>query len=423
MMKKKEIIACLKANKQISDYEITIKEKDSRELFYVLRNLQINRAVKVQNVTIKVYVSDKKTTGMSTVMLTAADDSATLTEKLKKAVKQAKAAKNAYYPLTDKTVNLKDNKASGRDLNAIALKVADAVFKADTYKQGWINSTEIFVYETATEFLNSNGVDHMSHDFKVEIECIPTWSNKKEEFELYKFYESNKTDYKGITKEIDEILKQARNRSKALNIKDIELPEKLPVLVKDDMIEEIVGYALAYGLSYRNVYLKQDHYALNDKVSDNPFDLVLKGSISGCADSTRFDEHGVILKSRTIIKDGIVKAHHGDIQFGHYLKETKISGKMEVAELKAQGSSYKKEPHLIIESFSAPQLEEDSGYFGGEVRLAMYFDGKKYIPLTGLSISGNIYESLKNVRFSKEQTVLSDYKGPKYFIFDDITIS
>ena len=47
MMKKKEIIACLKANEQISDYEITIKDKDSRQLFYVLRNLQINRAVKV----------------------------------------------------------------------------------------------------------------------------------------------------------------------------------------------------------------------------------------------------------------------------------------------------------------------------------------------------------------------------------------
>ena len=423
MMKKKEIIACLKANKQISDYEITIKEEDSRQLFYVLKNLQINRAVKVEKVTIKVYVSDKKTTGMSTVMLTAADDSASLSEKLKKAVRQAKAAKNQYYPLAEKTVNLKDKKASQRDLNDIALKAAKAVFKADIYKQGWINSTEIFVTETATEFLNSNGVDHVSHDFKIEIECIPTWSNKQEEFELYKFYESNKIDYKSITKEIDEILKQARNRSKAINIKDIKLPEKLPVLVKDDMIQEIVGYALAYGLTYCNVYLKQDHYAINDKVSDNPFDLIVKGNISGCADSKRFDEHGVVLKNRVIIKDGIVKAHHGDIQYGHYMDEKKISGSLPVTELKAEGSSYKKDPHLIIESFSAPQLEEDSGYFGGEVRLALYFDGKKYIPLTGLSISGNIYESMKNVRFSKEQTVLSDYKGPKYFIFDDITIS
>ena len=30
MMKKKEILACLKANEKISDYELSITEKDSR---------------------------------------------------------------------------------------------------------------------------------------------------------------------------------------------------------------------------------------------------------------------------------------------------------------------------------------------------------------------------------------------------------
>ncbi len=422
MMKKNEILACLRANKQISDFEVRIVDKDSRELFYVLQHLQINRAVKVNTTTIKVYVSNKKTTGSSTVTLTAADDAKTLNQKLKKAVSQAKAALNAYYPLADKVQNYKAKKPSAKDLNAIASNAAKAVFKADVYRQGWINSTEIFVTESRNEFLSSRGIDHVDYDFKIGIECIPTWSNKKEEFELYKYYQSNKIDYKGITKEIDEILKAAKERSRALTLKEVKLPEKLPVLVKNDMIQEIM-WVLGNDLSYRNVYQKQDHYALNDVVSENPFDLVLKGTVSGCAASRRFDDHGVVLKNRTIIRKGIAKAHHGDIQFGHYLQEEKISGSLPVAELKAEGSSYKKEPHLIIESFSAPQLEEDSGYFGGEVRLAMYYDGKKYIPLTGFSVSGNIYESLKKVRFSKEQTVLSNYKGPEYFIFSDMIIS
>ena len=78
-MKKNEILACLKANKAITDYELSIVNKDSRELFYVLDNLEINRAVKVETATIKVYVSNKKTTGSSTVALTAADDKKTLT--------------------------------------------------------------------------------------------------------------------------------------------------------------------------------------------------------------------------------------------------------------------------------------------------------------------------------------------------------
>ena len=58
-MKKNDIIRTLKANKKISDYELTLISKDSRELFYVLDHLEINRAVKIDTATIKVYVSDK----------------------------------------------------------------------------------------------------------------------------------------------------------------------------------------------------------------------------------------------------------------------------------------------------------------------------------------------------------------------------
>ena len=120
---------------------------------------------------------------------------------------------------------------------------------------------------------------------------------------------------------------------------------------------------------------------------------------------------------------GVVKNNYGDIQFGHYLDEKKISGNLPVCEIKAETMPYKKKPHLIIETFSAPQLESDSGYWGGEVRLARYYDGKKYIPLTGFSIAGSLYEDLKSVGFSEEEAVQSRYKGPKYMIFKGIKIS
>ena len=68
-------------------------------------------------------------------------------------------------------------------------------------------------------------------------------------------------------------------------------------------------------------------------------------------------------------------------------------------------------------------MEDSSGYFGGEVRLARYFDGEKYVPLTSFTVSGNIYKSLKNVKFSNEMTTTRSYKGPKYFIFNDLDIS
>jgi len=421
-MKKSEILACLKANKKISDYELSIVNKDSRELFYVLDHLEINRAVKVESASIRVYVSDSKTTGTSTVTITAADDKKSLNDKLNKAVLKAKQAKNNFYPLPEKDKNIKDNKVSKRNLNEIASNIAKAVFKADKYKNGWINSTEIFVSEIKTEFINSKGINHVSSSFKIEIECIPTWSNKKEEFELYKFYESGKIDYKQITKEIDEILTLAKDRSNAKTLKDVKLPKNVKVLVKNDMLETIIEN-FSLDLSYRNVFTKQSHYQKKDILSDNPFDLTLKGQIPGCTESRRFDSNGVVLKSKKLIEKGVVKNNWGDIRFGHYLNEKNITGNLQVCRLDAKGVNYKKEKHLIIETFSSPQLEEDSGYWGGEVRLARYFDGKKYIPLTGFSISGNIYNDIKKVEFSKEEVIQPRYSGPKYMIFKGLEIS
>ena len=422
MMKKSEILACIKANKKISAYELSIIDKDSRELFYVLDHLEINRAVKVKTVNIKVYVNDKKMTGSSSVLVTATDDARSLNNKLNKAVKSAKAAKNPYYPLAEKTDNIKDLKKEKKDLNAIATKAAKAVFKADVYKNGWINSTEIFVSEIREEFINSNGVDHVSDSFKIQIECIPTWSNGKEEFELYKFYESNKADYKQITEEIDEILNLAKARSKALTLKDVKLPEDLSVLVKGEMVDLLL-YGFAGDMNYRSLFMHDNHYNKGDVLSNTPFDLSMKPVISGCSGSRKFDSHGTVLKSVKLIDKGIVKNSYGDIQFGYYNGEKKISGNLPVAEVKAEGTVYKNKPHLIIENFSAPQLESDSGYWGGEVRLARYYDGKKYIPLTGFSIAGNIYEDIKEVKFSKEEDRGPYYKGPKYMIFKGLKIS
>lgn len=422
MMKKNEIISCIKANKKITDYELTIQDKNSRELFYVLDHLEINRAVKTKTVKIEVYVADKKTVGSSTVTVTAADDGKSLASKLNKAVTKAKQARNAYYPLPEKTENIKDKKNVKRDLNDIAGKVAKAVFKADVYKNGWINSTEIFVSEFTDEFISSKGISHMAQSFKIEVECIPTWSNKKEEFELYKFYESNKPDYRQITAEIDDILKLAKDRSNAKTLKEVDLPKDLIVLVKNDMLE-VIANSISSQLTYGSVFMHENHYSKNDTISDTSFDLTMKSVVPGCTGSKKYDRNGIVLKPKKIVSKGKAIAYFGDQRFGSYLKEEKISGSLPVCEVKADGVSYKKEKHLIIETFSSPQMEEDSGYWGGEVRLARYFDGKKYIPLTGFSIAGNIYENMKDVQFSEEKSVLKNYKGPKYFIFRNIKIS
>ena len=421
-MKKNEIIKCLKANKKISGYELTIINKDSRELFYVLNHLEINRAVKTNKTSIKVFAIDEKSTGTSTIAVTSQDNQTTLTKKINDAYSKAKVAKNEYYPIASNQDSVIEKKPREINLNNVASSIAEAVLKADVYEDGWINSTEIFVTNIEREYINSNGVKHLEYTFRIEIECIPTWSNKKEEFELYKFYQSNKIDYKQITKEVNEILNLAKARSIAKKIKDVKIPRDVLVLVKNDMRDTIVDNIIS-DLSFRELYMHQNHYFINDKISNNQFDLTMKPEIQGCVDSSKFDASGIKLKTKKIVSKGVVSSNFGGLQFGTYLKRKDIVGSLRVSELKANGIDYSKKKHIIIETFSSPQLEATSGYWGGEVRLARYFDGKKYIPLTGFSISGSIYEDLMNVEFSKEIDYSDSYKGPKYFIFKGLKIS
>jgi len=188
------------------------------------------------------------------------------------------------------------------------------------------------------------------------------------------------------------------------------------------MLETIIG-SLSDELSYRNVFMHQNHYNKQDLISNTPFDLTMKPFISGCTGSRKYDRNGIVLKAKKIISKGKAVSYFGDLRFGSYMKEEKITGQLPVCELKAESMEYRKKKHLIIETFSSPQLESDSGYWGGEVRLARYYDGRKYIPLTGFSIAGNIYEDLKEVQFSKESAIYRNYKGPKYFIFRNLKIS
>jgi len=420
MIKNSEIIKVLKACK-VQEYELSEVNKDSCELFYVLQHLEINRKVKTTDKSVTVYVNKRDKKGSSLITITAADDAKTLKNKINQGTKKANATLNPYYELASKTTNINEDKVGKVDLNDIACKVGKAVFAGDVFKQGWINSTEIFVSKVTNSFINSKGINHKTSYFTIQVEVIPTWKGQKEEIELYKFVQTSNIDYKYITEQIRSVLENARERSVAKKIKDIKLPKNVLVLVQDDMLA-LLARNIKSDLSFAEAYTKQNHYKLKDQISDNKFSITLKPVIKGCVNSSKYDGNGIVLKNINIVKDGVVKNLWGDLKFGYYLKQKNITGNLPLMELKGETLDYKKQKHIIIENFSSPQLDETSGYWGGEVRLAKYFDGKKYIPLTGFSISGNIYQDMKNFKFSKEECKMASYAGPKYWIFNNISI-
>ncbi len=420
MMKIEDIITILKNNHEISDYEINHETKHSSELFFVKKKMELNRIVHTENISITIYkdVEDKR--GSSSIVVTSADDKESLEKKINSALQKAKTALNPWFALAkDQKVNVELDK--NISLNDIALSVGDTIMKVNN-DNGWLNATEIFVYITEHEFLNSNDVKDSETKLSVEFETIPTSSDGKEEYELYKYYRNNQFDAKSIEDDIQDILKLVALRGQAKKMSEMNIDKNVPIYMYGDM-NALILKNIKDNTSYQANVMKSNHYNVNEPISNTKFDVIMKGNIDGVAASRSFDDHGVVLNEVKLIEDGAVKQLHGDIQFGQYLKVERPTGDYPIAEIIPQTSVAMEGPHLIIDHFSAPQLEQASGYFGGEVRLARYFDGEKYIPLTGFSISGDVYEAMKDIAFSKEETVTTYYKGPKYFIFKNLTIS
>ena len=71
---------------------------------------------------------------------------------------------------------------------------------------------------------------------------------------------------------------------------------------------------------------------------------------------------------------------------------------------------------------SGLQVDFYSDYIGGEVRLAYYWDGKKSIPLTGISLSGKLSEVLAEIRLASDIAISDDYCGPEKALIGNMKI-
>lgn len=428
------IIEVLKANKEISAYMISSEKVQSVELFYVTDKLETNRATNIIGHNVTVYHDFDTFRGSSECFISSSCNKEEIEEKIAKAVKRCKNVKNAFYELPspkDTKVESIPSPISKESFADVACKCADAIFKANVYKEGWINSVEIFVTQTEKRLINSNGIDVSSIIAKIYIELIPTWKGEHEEVELYQDYTTSQMDYDAITKMVEETMLYAKARAEALKL-PMDL-KKCNVILKAAEASMIFGFFKSQ-LNYSDVFMKMNLFNIGDSVNDistaDPIDITLKTYVEGSASASSFDGSGVVLEPCHIIENSVCKSLHGSSRFGYYLKEKNPTGVFSNMEVKPGSMSYedmKKEPHILCVYFSAPQVDGFSGYYGGEVRLGFYFDGKNYTPVTGFSVTGNLHEDKNYFRFSKEVETVSTgrgaYRGPKYLMVKDMTIS
>ena len=418
----KSIIELLNENKKVSAWKLTEVETESCELFYVLKNLETNRATKTKDISLTIYVDSEGLRGSASVTIFPHMNEEEIAKVIEEGVYSASFAKNKFYELpkgTDEELNFESSNLSEKPFVDVIEDIVKAVFKADVHENGWINSTEFFLYKKNFHVVNSNGVDVSYSRYYGNIEVIPTWKGEHEEVELYKMIEFGNLDLDYITKEVSDILLLAKLRSEA-----VTLPKgvKANILLTDEEAKQIVSHFvddLSYSAEYQHMSIyKVGESVQGEEIKGDKLNVKLVPSLINSVRNAPVDRDGVVLKELQVIKDGVALTRHGDYRFGYYLGEEQPTGSysnMKVECGNVSETELKKEPYIECLKFSGMQMDSFSGFFGGEVRLGIYFDGEKTYPVTGFSISGNIKEKRSELTLSKEEiSTSSGYEGPKY---------
>jgi PmbA protein len=431
MLRKIERI--IKNIKEISGYKIFETKTESSELFFVKKNVDMDRAKNVSHYTVTVYINyeeeGKKYTGSATANVdpTMKDDE--ITKVIEDAAFAARFIKNPYYPLTRPAASYQtapESKFARESLPYWMNEITKAVYQNDIYEKGGINSCEIFLNKKYTHIINSEGVDAESVHYDGMVEFITTWKEDGEEIELYRCVNFSDFEPEVLSEEVRTMIEIAKEKAMAKKTPELM---KYPVILTREAVLDFFGFYCSKS-NAGSVYNKVSTWKPGDNIQGEEVkgdritmtaDPFLGNSTASCG----FDEDGFPLKAFKIIDQGVLCRYIANTRYAHYL-EVEPTGT--ILNIIVNGGSrtlgeLRREPHLETAAFSDFSVDELSGDFCGEIRLAWYFDGEKTIPVTGGSVSGNIFELQNELYLSKELQKDNNYEGPAAVKLMNVTIA
>ncbi len=421
----KNIIDIIKENKEISDFKLIRKKTSSKELFLIRDQVDMDRSVETDDVSVTIYADTeedgKKFRGDSSFNTAPSDSDEEIARKVALAYERAKFIKNKYFPLAEGTI-LTDEKDYINELETIK-KLKDIVYK-DYGTKSKINSCEIFVNNIEENLVNSKSCDCKSKKSEIIVESIADACGEAGSIEVYRMFTFSKLNEKEFEENIYEELKEAEDRAMS---KLAEPIESVDVIITGLDVPAFFSF-YDYQASGSTHYMKLNKLKLNEEAHKGAkgdlVNITLKPEIEGSVHNSKYDSDGVKLKETQIFKDGKMINLSAGQRFASYMgiEPTGNLVNIEVAPGSMSIDEMRKTRHLEIKSFSSFQADASIGIFGGEFRLAKYFDGKETKIINNGAFSANIMEKGLDMYFSKEMIHIDNYYGPKYILIKDVNI-
>ena len=428
----KQIIKSLNSNTEVSDWKIVEKTSKSTEQFYVLQKLETTRRTNIKEYELTIYHEYKEDgndyLGQASVIINHKMSSKDLDELISQTLFSAKFVKNQYYELPSTNDGKKNYKSKPitdniyQSLNSIA----DEFFKVSK-EDCKFNAVELFFYEDITHIITSKGINLTKNLYNIMVEAIPSFDGE-EKVELYKSYNYDTIDLEKVRQDAQSALDDVTTRYKSWTNSQVENKlanvKNIDVIIRNGEVKELF-WSIIEDYSYNSVYLNMADKQIGDMLQENIKGDKLNISLVPSSKKDAFDKDGILLNPIKIVEDGKLINNFGGVQSAYYLGIKKPSGIMKTISVDKGKTPYEKltkKPHIEVITMSGLQIERLAHYIGGEVRLAVYFDGKDYYPVSGFTFSGNFDNVLSTLKLSKETTSIKEYKGPKYVLLNNMEI-
>ncbi len=407
-------------------WELTESVKRGWEFYFIRHLLDQNRAVEVRTVTVKLYkaLEDGKFLGSASGQISPTASAEEIDKALETLLFQASLVKNPFYTLQDKPADVPE-RTERVDVEKISedfLRALRGVHETDTED---LNSYEIFVSEIERRFENSNGVHYRCVYPVSTVDLVVNARREGHEIELYRFYTSGTCDSERLRGDIERVLRFGKDRL---------LAEPTPKLGKGAVVfstedaREIYQFFAAHMNTAMKARRLSDWELGKPICPDATGDLVTLEALSSLPNSSKdypVDAEGSVIRDRYILRDGVAENYWGGRQFSQYLglsecsdvSNFRIAGGRESAEAMRSGD------YLEVVEFSDFQVDTMAGDIAGEIRLGYWHHGGETTVVTGGSITGNIVEAMKTMRFSSETVQYDSTIIPAVTRLEDLRIT
>ena len=393
----------------ISLWRINETVEETAELFFVGRELDTRRVKNVQKYEVTVFRDVEAGRGFTAVQLIASMEDGEIERELRDAYYAAQFAANPSYELTDPVqapLRAKAGELAQAPLAQSAGRMVRALFAPDTREDAFVNSAELFAVRKRVHILSSEGTDVAYTDANVNGEFV-VQCREPEDVEIHNTYSYNELDEKALSDKVEEALTFVRDRARAQRVLR---SGRYDLVLSGNAVAEVLSYYTARS-SASAVYARYSTWQRGEDVQGETagerLDLTLQSSVP-------YSDEGIPMRDMHLIQDGKLLGYHGPAQFCRYLRvpPTGEYQRLVCANGTVPLETLKGGACLWVVTFSAFQTNAMSGHFGGEIRLAYLIEDGRVTPVTGGSVSGNILEAQKDLRFSTERYTSARYDGP-----------